>query len=799
MGVPFITFAPTLDLQLLMGQTGVPVTVSTVGLLGNSVDITAPVLSTLTTSKPGVIQVAGNTINPVTVGETLCVMSYADGAQTHYLLLRARVKNSIQTLWFGNNTVSLRTHDSCTLSVYAKFDDNSYGDISKHPYLTFSSDDSTVADIDVTGRVSAAGKGTTKLHVTGPGGSDTVDVAVQDMVTPNPIVQRIWGSGPVADRWNLLMLAEGFSSADAAVFDQWTLEITKRLFQSKAHSPYNLLRDSWNVWTAFEPSSERGITVGPTVNVPDASGFSPEYDFGHPDANGPRFLQAKDSRYGLMYGARLADRVSMIRTTPPAATDWYQPWRPFRGLDYDPRRPFWLNDEYYKTLKNKNATPGSVDYDVGNRWISIVTPMNTSPTGATQTGNVVTITTMFVHGLAAGAQVRIRDVKENGYNGVYTIETVPSPSSFTYRSTITGLAASGGGLVAGPDSGLVAFLVYDDRDAGTDTLDRFAAALGQLQGYRTTFNGTKLDHNPDPKTVVLDVTTAVFAHEMAHALGLGDEYEGYDDAGHTTLTVADKTIEGYGNLTDLSTIQSSSGVDPTKIKWNWDRMTQSSRVVSDINVSAGNIVDLTLKPNEGSMWANAKSTNMDVFLRQRVVDQSVADPSILRQGPLKITKINGDTVTVQGTVGLSEVKKGAVLYIPKRDSLGKIMTLIPNLVSIFIQRHGAFPRSDSNCSNVVWNSEDPPEIPGFHLPKHNSELVGLFTGGGTWNCNVFRPCGNCKMRSSEHWDRQWRWWPPGHDTVLVIPHFCFVCKYFLVDLIDSGQHGVLEKEYPEDC
>src|SRR5579862_4654310 len=288
MAVPFISFTPTLDLQLLMGAGGMPVKVTAPDLMGNPTDITATVLPTLTMSKPGVIQVTGTTINPLAAGETLCLMSYADGTNTHYLLMRARVSHSIQALWFGNNRVTLQTGEFCTLSVYAKFDDNSYGDISKHPYLTFSSDDTSVANVDANGRVTTVSKGSTNLHVTGPGGkTDQVSLTVQDPVAANPIVERIWGNGPLNDRWNMLILAEGFTAADQGVFDQWKLEVVKRLFQTKSHTPYNLLRDSWNVWAAFEASPERGITVGAAVTSPDSDGISAEYDFGHPDTSGP--------------------------------------------------------------------------------------------------------------------------------------------------------------------------------------------------------------------------------------------------------------------------------------------------------------------------------------------------------------------------------------------------------------------------------------------------------------------------------------------------------------------------------
>ena len=53
-------------------------------------------------------------------------------------------------------------------------------------------------------------------------------------------------------------------------------------------------------------------------------------------------------------------------------------------------------------------------------------------TGATQT---VTITTTSPHGFAIGQVVTIANVSQTGYNGVYTIASVPSTTTFTYTVT----------------------------------------------------------------------------------------------------------------------------------------------------------------------------------------------------------------------------------------------------------------------------------------------------------------------------------------------------------------------------
>jgi hypothetical protein len=68
-----------------------------------------------------------------------------------------------------------------------------------------------------------------------------------------------------------------------------------------------------------------------------------------------------------------------------------------------------------------------------------------SPTGATESGNTVTITTTAAHTFNAGSPVTIAGVGVAGYNGTFTIATIVSTTKFTYTDATAGLAASGGG------------------------------------------------------------------------------------------------------------------------------------------------------------------------------------------------------------------------------------------------------------------------------------------------------------------------------------------------------------------
>lgn len=68
-----------------------------------------------------------------------------------------------------------------------------------------------------------------------------------------------------------------------------------------------------------------------------------------------------------------------------------------------------------------------------------------SPGGAVEVGKTVTITTTEAHGFKVGQTAQILNVPVSGYNGQFTIVSVPSTTTFTYTNTVSGLADSGSG------------------------------------------------------------------------------------------------------------------------------------------------------------------------------------------------------------------------------------------------------------------------------------------------------------------------------------------------------------------
>ena len=79
----------------------------------------------------------------------------------------------------------------------------------------------------------------------------------------------------------------------------------------------------------------------------------------------------------------------------------------------------------------------------------------------------------------------------------------------------------------------------------------------------------------------------------------------------------------------------------------------------------------------------------------------------------------------------------------------------------------------------------PPDVtfkPGF-CGLCKPAIVGIYEGGNRYACGVFRPTGECNMGPSEPFEYK---------------RFCAVCRYALVDAIDPGQHGALDRELEPD-
>jgi len=114
----------------------------------------------------------------------------------------------------------------------------------------------------------------------------------------------------------------------------------------------------------------------------------------------------------------------------------------------------WNPDNTFNYLDGNGTFPenegGPINHGISNATFGTLPACNlmniaSSPTGATESGTTVTITTTASHLFAVGQMAQIQSVGVAGYNGTFPITSIPSSTTFTYTATSSGLAASGGG------------------------------------------------------------------------------------------------------------------------------------------------------------------------------------------------------------------------------------------------------------------------------------------------------------------------------------------------------------------
>lgn len=92
----------------------------------------------------------------------------------------------------------------------------------------------------------------------------------------------------------------------------------------------------------------------------------------------------------------------------------------------------------------KYGLAGSVVRAVGVEAHHATWSIAASPGGVTETGTTATFS-VSAHDFAVGDQVTIIGVADAGYNGTFTITSVPSLTTFTVELPTPGLLPSGGG------------------------------------------------------------------------------------------------------------------------------------------------------------------------------------------------------------------------------------------------------------------------------------------------------------------------------------------------------------------
>jgi 6-phosphogluconolactonase (cycloisomerase 2 family) len=206
-------------------------------------------------------------------------------------------------------------------------------------------------------------------------------------------------------------------------------------------------------------------------------------------------------------------------------------------------------------------------------------PVIVAGTGANRSGNVVTITTTAPHQIFAGQSATISGVTNTSFNGVFTVVSVPSPITFTYKQTAAN-AVSGGGSVTVPATAaqLITFPALaplETRTANLNATTKGTLANGTVVSNTANIsNKSTVDPNPADNTATATIT-------------IGTQTG-------TTLTVPTATGPYGGNATVTATLKTSGGtpVPNETIGFNFNQNNSVYNAVTDANGVATAIVPL---------------------------------------------------------------------------------------------------------------------------------------------------------------------------------------------------------------
>lgn len=798
MAIEAIEVYPTCDVHLLMS---VPTPMKlTVRDKKTKTDISAHVKTKYLGFKNTVVQVNQGIFTPVGLGPTIGRIKHTDitGASpiVSEVLVRVIVHNSIDEFWIGNNRATIHKGESnYVLTVYAKFNDGTFGDISGHPYLNFHSTNTSKITISNTasdrGRLKGvAESGAVAIKVTHNAVTKSINAFVSEPLTKKrEILKRIHVAGNYSKKRNILILSEGFLATQEAFFIKIATKLKNNLFKTNSHVPYNKLKDDFNVWVAFDSSPEAGVSIASPITK---KGIPVPYERSHPcdpdranyyslkklisivglprsgsptNLNTARstwsplgvtpakvdqklfkswskqkiygYLQARDSEFGFGIGKRFGDRNSSQKTLP--INQWYVPSGPTRRVIYDRRRCNlnWKYEDFlYKYISSLRygTNPSDINYNVYKTWLKN---------------------------------------KQDKY--------------------------------------LVCFLVNEEHSGGTN-FGQFAISIGKARKHPSFKSGNKFDHVPKITNVNYSVLTSTLAHEAAHSFRIGDEYEGFDHPDHRVLQdtniVYRYWITYFKNLTHLYEIRIGSGtqINANKIIWNWHRIKLGSTITQKATSPPGiNKIKVKLKAGEGAQWQPAKNAATEVFLRHKDMNINPTDLSKGVSGPLFIDgNIINDVIVLKGARVSSSNKfpKGSLLFEPRKDSAGNILYIMDEKVKTHINTSGKAFKRNPPCSLCSKSAGKPDKIINFSPPWNDYQVIGLYEGGGTFNCRVYRPAGACKMRHYSITEGDII-----YDASLGIfvwdedakkhPGFCFVCKYILVNEINPSKLNLLKQYYPE--
>ncbi|WP_165952787.1 M64 family metallopeptidase [Kribbella albertanoniae] len=733
-----------------------------------------------------------------------------------YMVGRLQVHSELVDWWFGQDSITtgrdlLYAHSQP--SVYARFNDGDpdvdlVGDITDSGLVELTSADPARLRVEpgdrLRGVVETSGADTVMVRGRFKGGMPKeLPVRVVDyLMTSRPVLEplRIERLAEVQTVPNMVFLSEGFLAEDRGRFDAMVDEMVHDMFEKPRNQPFGMLGGSMNVFKAFVPSQQRGLTVGNRIR-----------DIQDDDRNG-RPIPAP-VRPGARKTYQLSDLVGRVGLAPPAenrpAADILADWQR-RLLNIDPGRvPVELIEEW-RTERSDSIL------DARDTFFGLIRGSRLADNISRAGGQLAQpVDDDPANSVVRELQRRVYQFFEASTERVLTSDPRRHPPELQLgydqtprRTSITDFFSSlkysrppfqDIGSVWVPDlrlnkpsRGLVGIVVHDALEGGTNFNDGTMCAVtlqpkGIVSYERDGFRIRRKIAGYFPVADLSDLGTT-FVHEFGHSLNLGDEYEEAD--GESPQAEGTTAFDNLATRHDIRLGTDGEKVDARKVKWlGLPRVRESARIVATASATPGEVV-IRIDRRDAAHWYQLWGQQLKVSVRIQSTsargEQLLGGPARTLTG-LSIARVNRDNgdVVLTGEIPIDlTIWAGSLLYVPLLDENGAPRHLAEPKVLGYLNDRQAPMNSDPD--NVFTNDDDddPKSIRDFKGPCNSSRLIGVYEGGWRSAGGIYRPAGSCRMRDSHS---------NGGDG-----EFCFVCSWLIVNRLDPSYHALLDSaRYPE--
>jgi IgA Peptidase M64 len=715
------------------------------------------------------------------------------------------VHDRLDAWWLGNNSLSV-PQDSrvfhSQVSLYAHFDapsNTSVGviaDISGHGFIDLSIAEPTICQLDSGKRGKVKGLQIGNTTLTATNGTNTENIPIQvinfygnpsnildtsTISNPNRVLERVIHSVPdykkrgdsfaygtdVNERFNILFLAEGYTTPEKPLFDTAIDYFIQNMFSATIHQPYNVLSGNFNVWKAFIPSVESGITDKHKGIIPIIT----------PDSNS--IFQTRDSFYGIYEPKRDSDILY-------SRTDGY--------MSGDPRRyPPELN--WAKSIGRHIASLSDTSNNVkGSLWY------NDLPT--TPSSNDVLKDYGLVIILYNADRMYTTLTKGNAHYGPFVL--MPLSRNFFLNPISNNNSLKQYKLdVQYPQPQINPNLTND---------------YGNIEFTNFTFTH-EFSHSFDigDEYEGANVPSGVSGH--SNIVNFDEIKEGNSPNNILSNDVKWKIYDRIEKSERILSINSLTQVSPTIIRLNITlatnnviRWRREQRNRTDIYLREFRVKSYQSYHSRGGLvFATKHFYRMPMF---RDVIPPTTPPSVIPEDPLVVIKnikitnlINNNRMEIE--IETSQLPSNINSAPDKLDAIRKLITVngfangllykpkkyTPNPVDEKkLIRREVITYIDTNKKALdnpgnTQNREEPPvtlvnrrgRAMGNRFPF---KVIGVYEGADHSHTGAFRPAGDCRMRNSYN---------GGSST----PELCYVCQYYIVSLINPSMLEIIENSYPD--